>query len=352
MARRGLEIHRRAAGVTVPPEAQLFGGIMGLLAAGRFAEAEADAAAAYQATLAGGSQDGQETFLFMGGLALFERGHLAGAAEVFLDAASLCREIDDLATLRWCLAGIAMAKAMSGDRDGAAAAAAERDAVSTGAVAEFETDLIERSRAWVAASAGELSRAREILTAAAAQAEAAHLRVAEARLLHDLARLGQPREVAPRLTALAEVTEGEYVAVLAAHAAALARGVGAGIDACAQTLDALGAGLLAADAYRAAADAYRSEKLSRRATAAALRAAELAATFGQARTLGLAAGQVGERLTRREREVAGLAAAGVSSRQIAAQLVLSVRTVDNHLQSAYVKLGVTSRAELATAFGI
>ena len=39
--------------------------------------------------------------------------------------------------------------------------------------------------------------------------------------------------------------------------------------------------------------------------------------------------------------------AGASSREIAAKLVLSVRTVDNHLQNAYSKLGVTSREELA-----
>jgi len=49
----------------------------------------------------------------------------------------------------------------------------------------------------------------------------------------------------------------------------------------------------------------------------------------------------------REREVAGMAAAGASSREIAAKLVLSVLTVDNHLQNAYSKLGMTSREELA-----
>ena len=52
-------------------------------------------------------------------------------------------------------------------------------------------------------------------------------------------------------------------------------------------------------------------------------------------------------LTGREQHVARLAADGLTSQEIAARLVLSVRTVDNHLQRAYAKLGVTSRGELA-----
>ena len=51
-------------------------------------------------------------------------------------------------------------------------------------------------------------------------------------------------------------------------------------------------------------------------------------------------------LSERERDVAVLAARGLSSRQIAAQLTLSVRTVDNHLGRIYAKLGVSSRAAL------
>jgi len=54
-------------------------------------------------------------------------------------------------------------------------------------------------------------------------------------------------------------------------------------------------------------------------------------------------------LTRREREVADLAATGRSSRQIADELFLSPRTVDNHLQRVYDKLGISGRAELADA---
>ena len=52
-------------------------------------------------------------------------------------------------------------------------------------------------------------------------------------------------------------------------------------------------------------------------------------------------------LTQRERQVALLAAQGMSSRAIAERLELSVRTVDNHLQVAYGKLGISGRRALA-----
>ena len=52
------------------------------------------------------------------------------------------------------------------------------------------------------------------------------------------------------------------------------------------------------------------------------------------------------RLTAAERTVAGMAAAGRSNKEIAAELELSVRTVENHLQRTYEKLGGSSRAEL------
>jgi DNA-binding CsgD family transcriptional regulator len=54
-------------------------------------------------------------------------------------------------------------------------------------------------------------------------------------------------------------------------------------------------------------------------------------------------------LTPREREIALLAAAGASSRDIAERLIVSVRTVDNHLRNAYRKLGVTRRQDLSSA---
>ncbi len=50
-----------------------------------------------------------------------------------------------------------------------------------------------------------------------------------------------------------------------------------------------------------------------------------------------------------EREVAGLAARGLSNRRIAAQRRTAERTVANQLSSIYRKLGVASRRELTAA---
>ncbi|MCJ7439511.1 MAG: helix-turn-helix transcriptional regulator [Acidimicrobiia bacterium] len=57
-------------------------------------------------------------------------------------------------------------------------------------------------------------------------------------------------------------------------------------------------------------------------------------------------------LTRREREVAELAARGATSKEIAEKLFVSARTVENHLQRAYEKLGVRGRPELAEVLGV
>ena len=54
-----------------------------------------------------------------------------------------------------------------------------------------------------------------------------------------------------------------------------------------------------------------------------------------------------DELTPQELQVATLAAAGLSNKQAAARLFLSVKTIDAHLHRAYRKLGIRSRAELA-----
>jgi DNA-binding CsgD family transcriptional regulator len=51
-------------------------------------------------------------------------------------------------------------------------------------------------------------------------------------------------------------------------------------------------------------------------------------------------------LTRREREVARLAAEGRPAKEIGEQLFIGERTVETHLANVYAKLGVNSRVEL------
>ncbi|MDN4161028.1 LuxR family transcriptional regulator [Nocardioides abyssi] len=56
-------------------------------------------------------------------------------------------------------------------------------------------------------------------------------------------------------------------------------------------------------------------------------------------------------LTASERRVAGLAADGLTNRQIAEQLLVTVKAVEWHLSHVYRKLGITSRTRLAGALG-
>jgi len=72
--------------------------------------------------------------------------------------------------------------------------------------------------------------------------------------------------------------------------------------------------------------------------------AELTATGTAGRPAGH--GPAGN-LTPQELQIVRLAAQGATNKDIAAQLILSPRTVGHHLYKAYPKLGVTSRAELA-----
>jgi DNA-binding CsgD family transcriptional regulator len=58
-----------------------------------------------------------------------------------------------------------------------------------------------------------------------------------------------------------------------------------------------------------------------------------------------------DELTPQERQVAMLAAAGLSNKEAAARLFLSVKTIEAHLHRAYRKLGISSRSELGPLLG-
>jgi len=141
-----------------------------------------------------------------------------------------------------------------------------------------------------------------------------------------------------------------------------ARGVrtsdAASLEASADAFAALGAGLVAAEAATQASWQWAASGGVTRAAAARAKAARFSVSESgsevtffspMAEPPGLAV--LTQVLTRREREVATLACQGLANTDIAQRLVISVRTVESHLYSAYGKLGVAGRAELAAVFG-
>jgi DNA-binding CsgD family transcriptional regulator len=55
---------------------------------------------------------------------------------------------------------------------------------------------------------------------------------------------------------------------------------------------------------------------------------------------------VGPELTERERQVARMASQGLSNKEVANRLQLSIRTVEGHLYQIFTKMGISSRSEL------
>lgn len=240
-----------------------------------------------------------------------------------------------------CRTELALAAAQSGD------AATAREAVAGC------PDLDEPS-AWLIAARGDVDGAlaaigdatdgmvqrygdrSDRMTAGSRRTATATSEIAgtdSAFILYDAVRLGAPEKVAERLPA-----DGAF----ALHAEALARGDGPALDRAAEALAGRGFLLFAAEAHAQAVRAHRDPRAARTSRT---RAVALARRCQGARTPALSGLVLGE-LTARQRQIVTLAAAGLSNRQIAEQLTLSIRTVGNHLYSAYARLGASDRGAL------
>jgi len=168
--------------------------------------------------------------------------------------------------------------------------------------------------------------------------------------MHDLIRTSG-RDTSARLQELASICDSPLISARARHAAAVRARDAQGLASAASDFQALGAVLLAAEAASGAAEAFSRAGDRRAATAAQRRADALAAACEGAATPALFNPHTTVPLSGRERQIVMLAAEGMASKDIADRLFLSVRTVNNHLQHAYTKLGVSSRADLAEALG-
>ena len=150
-----------------------------------------------------------------------------------------------------------------------------------------------------------------------------------------------------RLVDIATDVGGRLAAVIAAHAAALRDRDAAAILAAAHQFEVIGALLSAADAAAQAASAFQSSNDRRRTVQAAAVAHRLPAECGGIRTPALDIAAHPLPFTMREREIANLVAAGLSNKEIADRLVVSVRTAEGHLYRTCTKLDISDRGQLA-----
>ncbi|MCW2941117.1 MAG: LuxR family transcriptional regulator [Actinomycetia bacterium] len=244
-----------------------------------------------------------------------------------------------------CLGELAHSAALLGDLETAevALAGAQARTLPTFYLIDFPGRL---ARPWVLALRGELPAAVAAALSAADEAAARGVHSYEMLALHDVVRLGAADLAADRLELLADWMDGPLIRTCARHARAAADLDGPVLDAVAQEFAAFGMTLHAAEAAAQAAPAHEQAGQARNARAARVRAWILAQRCQGARTPALA-GLAAPALTPRQYEIVGLAATGLGNREIADRLVLSTRTVANHLVAAYHRLGVSDRTALA-----
>ena len=320
------------------------------LFAGRLIEGARDAEQAHRQALDGG-QDWVAAYTAGNtGMLLRAQGRASSATRSLKQAVVVLGESDVVGQRSVFMADLAYGLALVGDCVVAeeTLSAADASRVAGHRVADGWFLL---PRIWIAACRGETSAAIAEGLRVADLLSSSGLRAQEATALHDVARLGAPERVAERLVRLAESCDGPLIPAFARHTTALVARDALALEEISHDFEDMGALLLAAEAAAEASHAHRDVGSSRRALAAA-RARTLADLCEGARTPALTDIEEPLPLTRREREVAALAARGLTNQEIAERLVVSVRTVGNHLHSAYAKLEVTGRDELRNFPGL
>ena len=312
---------------------------------GRLEEAEALAATGYEQALVSDDAAGWAFFAQARGLVAFEKGRLNDAIRWWNEASGLFRFVNHHGPLGWSLLGLTLAHAMQGEVGTADLALSEEAQLNH--PADFHGVNRHRARAWLAVAKGHPADARAHLEVGVALAQERGEWPMLTTALHDLARLGYVDAAAAGTDCLPEGDLGNIAAARLRHIAGLAAGDLEQVGGAADAFGDIGAHLLAAEAAFGLATEYRRGESPRDASAWTRKATDWADGCRGARTPGLAMPDEPVALTKREREVAVLAAGGLTSKDIADRLFVSVRTVDNHLGRVYDKLGISSRAELA-----
>ena len=199
---------------------------------------------------------------------------------------------------------------------------------------------------WAMAAGGHLGEAVASAQQAAVLARERGQPTHELACIQAAAQWGDGSQAA-RARELAEALSLPLADAVALHAQALSAGDGEGLLAASAKYRAIGDRVAAADAAAQASVAFDESQQHRRGLYAAALARELADECGGLCTPALRT-PAGLKLSGRQRDVIELVVAGLSNRQIADQLVMSVRTVEGHVYRACQRVGAQSREELAS----
>ena len=323
------------------------GRTVALAEAGRLADAEIEAARLMQMTRTEGEIGGIGLAALVHGWVLFTRGQLRSAQRAMRLSEESFAHTGHSGMRQWALIALALTHATSGDGAAASAWLERLDSDDPHPADLFGGSLV-RARAWTCIANQDPEGARMLLTEGAATRRSLGDLQGEVFCLYDLARLGGATACQERATEAATHCQGPLVAAMADHIRAMVLGKADALGAAADDLAGIGALLWAAEAAYSAADAARREGDPRMAAHWSRVATEWRGACETAATPGLVADLAPVPLTRREREVAILAAAGLPAREIGERLYVSRRTVESHLARIYAKLGISSRSELAT----
>ncbi|MET9734460.1 LuxR C-terminal-related transcriptional regulator [Streptomyces sp. NPDC006458] len=253
----------------------------------------------------------------------------------------------------WPLAQLAGALAESGRCAEALRTLVEiRSARGAAVPSPVAEDEIAYEHALVLAHSGDRSGAVTQALEVAERARRAGRVVRAVFALHLAARITEGSAVRRPDRGLLEVARqaGGIVEVIGDHIQALAESDGAALHRVSERLRDMGALPLAAEAAAQAARAFKAAGQRRKGREATAACTELLRAPSAVLPPWLSPESPRQQdlapLTPREREVAALAATGLSNRDIAGRLVVSVRTVENHLHRIYHKLGITARSHL------
>jgi DNA-binding CsgD family transcriptional regulator len=328
-----------------------FAETIALLVSGRIAVAKARALDHYAAVLEAEQLEMLGRAAWCCGAISLCQGAIDAARTFLLESIDVLDEVDPRGLHPWALALLSQVAGHGGDAAGGAEALAAAEAAAPAGEWNFTASL-DSARAWTSAAGGALSEARRWAYESGTRGRE-HGQLSTAFLnLHDVVRFGAPERVVEPLTEVADDMEGDWARACAFHAVALAERDADALRRVSDAFEDIGALLFAAEASAEAAKVYRGRGREPSARSSDARARVLLSHCAGARTPALVLEPRLEALTARQREIAALAARGSSNKDIAARLVLSVRTVENQLQQAYRKLGITSRGELRSVLEV